>query len=160
MLLHRRPQDSDFLLVAKNDEVYESLVSDENFYKDMRNKNEESNLKLRVTIAGNNTQGGNNAAQNGHVLIKNTNEKWINNRWRPMMGWLYFITCITDFILFPVLWSVLQAYAPNGVITEAWSPLTLQGAGLFHLAMGAVLGIAVYGRTQEKLQHKEGYHNH
>jgi hypothetical protein len=32
-----------------------------------------------------------------------------------------------------------------------WQPLTLQGAGLFHLAMGAVLGIAAYGRTQEKL---------
>jgi len=30
-------------------------------------------------------------------------------------------------------------------------PITLQGAGLFHLAMGAILGIAAYGRTQEKL---------
>jgi hypothetical protein len=30
-------------------------------------------------------------------------------------------------------------------------PITLQGAGLFHLAMGAVLGIAAYGRTQEKM---------
>jgi hypothetical protein len=29
--------------------------------------------------------------------------------------------------------------------------LTLQGAGLFHIAMGAVLGIAAHGRTQEKL---------
>jgi hypothetical protein len=32
-----------------------------------------------------------------------------------------------------------------------WQPLTLQGAGLFHLAMGAVLGIAAYGRTKEKM---------
>ena len=32
-----------------------------------------------------------------------------------------------------------------------WQPITLQGAGLFHIAMGAVLGIAAYGRTQEKL---------
>jgi hypothetical protein len=32
-----------------------------------------------------------------------------------------------------------------------WQPLTLQGAGLFHIAMGAVLGIAAMGRTQEKL---------
>jgi hypothetical protein len=29
--------------------------------------------------------------------------------------------------------------------------LTLQGAGLFHISMGAVLGLAAYGRTQEKL---------
>ena len=27
----------------------------------------------------------------------------------------------------------------------------MQGAGLFHIAMGAVLGIAAFGRTQEKL---------
>jgi hypothetical protein len=32
-----------------------------------------------------------------------------------------------------------------------WQPITLQGAGLFHISMGAILGIAVYGRTQEKL---------
>jgi hypothetical protein len=32
-----------------------------------------------------------------------------------------------------------------------WNPLTLQGAGLFHIAMGAVLGLAAWGRTQEKL---------
>ena len=34
---------------------------------------------------------------------------------------------------------------------HTWQPLTLQGAGLFHVAMGAVLGIAAFGRTQEKL---------
>jgi hypothetical protein len=45
--------------------------------------------------------------------------------------------------------SVLQMFQ-NTTITQ-WSPLTLQGAGLFHIAMGAVLGIAAFGRTQEKL---------
>jgi hypothetical protein len=29
--------------------------------------------------------------------------------------------------------------------------LTLQGAGLFHIAMGAIIGVAAWGRTQEKL---------
>ena len=38
----------------------------------------------------------------------------------------------------------------NTTITQ-WSPLTLQGAGLFHIAMGGVLGLAAYGRTQEKM---------
>ena len=32
-----------------------------------------------------------------------------------------------------------------------WVPITLQGGGLFHVAMGAVLGVSAYGRTQEKL---------
>ena len=54
-----------------------------------------------------------------------------------------------DMIVFPILWSLLQT-ATNTPITQ-WNPLTLQGAGLFHIAMGAVLGIAAFGRTQEKL---------
>ena len=33
----------------------------------------------------------------------------------------------------------------------AWQPITLQGAGLFHLSMGAIIGVAAWGRTQEKL---------
>jgi len=51
--------------------------------------------------------------------------------------------------IFPVLWSMLQVFTKQPV--TQWSPLTLQGAGLFHLAMGAVLGIAAWGRTQEKV---------
>jgi hypothetical protein len=76
-------------------------------------------------------------------------EDWMQKQWRPAMGWMYMLTCITDFIIFPVLWSILQA-ATKQPLTQ-WQPLTLQGAGLFHLAMGAVLGIAAFGRTQEKL---------
>jgi hypothetical protein len=77
-------------------------------------------------------------------------EDWMNSKWRPMMGWMYMIVCMTDFVVFPVLWSLLQAVMKVGQITQ-WNPLTLQGAGLFHIAMGAVLGIAAFGRTQEKL---------
>ena len=76
-------------------------------------------------------------------------DSWANKQWRPMMGWMYMLTCITDFIIFPVLWSIFLA--SNKQPITAWQPLTLQGAGLFHLAMGAVLGIAAFGRTQEKL---------
>jgi hypothetical protein len=76
-------------------------------------------------------------------------EDWMNAKWRPMMGWIYMITCITDFILFPILWSILQASLKQPV--TAWQPITLQGAGLFHLSMGAIIGIAAFGRTQEKL---------
>jgi len=79
----------------------------------------------------------------------NEQETWINNRWRPMMGWLYMATCTFDFILFPILWSMLQA-ATQHPVTQ-WQPLTLQGAGLYHLAMGAVLGLTAFGRTQEKI---------
>jgi hypothetical protein len=76
-------------------------------------------------------------------------EDWMNAKWRPMMGWIYMLTCITDFIIFPILWSVLQAVMKQPV--TAWQPITLQGAGLFHLSMGAIIGVAAFGRTQEKL---------
>jgi len=77
-------------------------------------------------------------------------EDWMNAKWRPMMGWTYMITCIFDFVVAPILWSLTQSLFHGSVQTQ-WQPLTLQGAGLYHIAMGAVLGIAAYGRTQEKL---------
>jgi hypothetical protein len=83
------------------------------------------------------------------------NEDWMNSKWRPMMGWSYMLTCIADFVVFPVLWSVVQVIGGGEVRTQ-WQPITLQGAGLYHIAMGAVLGIAAYGRTQEKLGDKAG----
>lgn len=76
---------------------------------------------------------------------------WINTKWRPAMGWLYMLTCFFDFVMFPILWSIVQALNDGGQVTSQWQPLTLQGAGLYHIAMGAVLGIAAYGRTKEKV---------
>jgi len=88
------------------------------------------------------------------VAVKSESEKkkedWMNSKWRPMMGWMYMLVCTMDFVGFPVLWSLLQAMS-HGAVNVQWQPLTLQGAGLFHIAMGAVIGISAYGRTQEKL---------
>ena len=77
-------------------------------------------------------------------------EDWMNSKWRPMMGWMYMVVCTMDMVIFPILWSLLQSLN-HGQVTSQWQPLTLQGAGLFHIAMGAVLGLAAWGRTQEKL---------
>ena len=98
---------------------------------------------------------GSNAAQGADVLVAHDKDSsdWINKKWRPVMGWVYMMTCTSDFVIFPVLWSVLQAV--QGVqVTSQWNPITLQGAGLYHIAMGAVLGIAAYGRTKEKVEGK------
>jgi hypothetical protein len=75
--------------------------------------------------------------------------EWMQKLWRPAMGWMYMLICLLDMAVFPILWSLLQAMM-HVPITQ-WNPLTLQGAGLFHIAMGAVLGISAFGRTQEKL---------
>jgi Holin of 3TMs, for gene-transfer release len=74
---------------------------------------------------------------------------WMQTLWRPMMGWMYMLICLLDMAVFPVLWALWQGV--NHVPITQWNPLTLQGAGLFHIAMGAVLGISAFGRTQEKL---------
>ena len=94
-----------------------------------------------------------NAASGADVLVANDNTDWINKKWRPVMGWIYMLTCTMDFVVFPILWSLLQAMS-KGSVTSQWQPLTLQGAGLYHIAMGAVLGIAAYGRTKEKIEGK------
>ena len=77
-------------------------------------------------------------------------EDWMNSKWRPMMGWMYMFVCFFDFVLAPILWSLIQAM-DHGAVNVQWQPLTLQGAGLFHISMGAVIGISAYGRTQEKM---------
>jgi hypothetical protein len=102
------------------------------------------------------TGAGSNSAQDAEVLVKHSKESedWINKKWRPVMGWMYMVVCVCDFTLFPILWSLLQALS-HGQVNSQWQPVTLQGAGLFHVAMGAVLGIAAYGRTKEKLESKQ-----
>ena len=88
-------------------------------------------------------------SENTKIAGEQKKEDWMNSKWRPMMGWMYMVVCTMDMVVFPILWSLLQTFT-HTQITQ-WNPLTLQGAGLFHIAMGAVLGIAAFGRTQEKL---------
>jgi hypothetical protein len=99
--------------------------------------------------------GAMHAGGESTVKLDKAAEDWINKKWRPVMGWVYMLTCTMDFVIFPILWSVLQAIGA-GQVTSQWQPITLQGAGLYHIAMGAVLGIAAYGRTKEKVEGKAG----
>lgn len=96
------------------------------------------------------------AANNAEILVKNDNEGWVNKKWRPAMGWTYMAVCVCDFILFPIMFTIVQFWetqAANDAFRQ-WQPLTLQGGGLFHLAMGAVIGVTSYGRTKEKIEGK------
>lgn len=75
------------------------------------------------------------------------NENWFNNRWRPAMAWQYFTVCLSDFIAFPALTQILN----GSDHTHPWQSLTLQGGGLYHVAMGGIIGVATYMRSQEKM---------
>lgn len=111
-----------------------------------------NNVQITQNQAESLKSGGGAMSEGGEstVALDKDATDWINKKMRPMMGWIYMLTCTADFVIFPVLWSVLQALS-HGQVTSQWQPLTLQGAGLYHIAMGAVLGIAAYGRTKEKV---------
>jgi hypothetical protein len=120
------------------------------------NNNNQGSSNMTSTVTQNQAEsiksGGGAMSEGGESTVKLDKDAtdWINKKMRPMMGWIYMLTCTCDFVVFPVLWSVLQAMS-HGSVTSQWQPLTLQGAGLYHIAMGAVLGIAAYGRTKEKV---------
>jgi len=67
----------------------------------------------------------------------------IRRYWRPAMAWLYFCIVFLDFIVFPILWVQFGK--------GEYHPMTLQGGGLFHISMGAIVATASIGRTWEKI---------
>ena len=84
---------------------------------------------------------------------KKAEEDWMTKKWRPMMAIMYMTCCLMDFAVFPIMFTIVQFWetAIQNDAFRQWVPITLQGGGLFHVAMGAVLGVSAYGRTQEKV---------
>jgi hypothetical protein len=85
---------------------------------------------------------------------KNSETDWIRTHWRPMMAFVYMAIVIFDFIVGPIFWSLAQIY--GGSVAVQWSPLTLLAGGIFHAAMGAVLGISAFSRGREKVEQLRG----
>ena len=83
--------------------------------------------------------------------MNKTKQHWIYTLWRPFLAWSYVAICIFDFIIGPIIYNVLQFYNP-GQDVAMWQAITLQGGGLYHLSMGAIIGISTHGRTQEKIK--------
>lgn len=86
--------------------------------------------------------------------MKNSNlplgeDDWIRTHWRPLMAVTYMAICVFDFILGPVFWSLIQTY-DSGNIAVQWQPLTLSSNGMFHMAMGAIVGASAWTRGKEK----------
>lgn len=75
---------------------------------------------------------------------------YMQEKWRPMMAMSYMVVCLFDFMIGPIIFNFLQYYDVGDHISM-WQSITLQGGGLYHLSMGAVLGISAYGRTREKM---------
>ena len=77
-------------------------------------------------------------------------EAWFHNKWRPAIGWIYAVTIFFDFVLAPVVFSSAQVFSGADIVQ--WSPITLEGNGLFHISSLTIVGITAYGRTREKLK--------
>lgn len=76
-------------------------------------------------------------------------ESWFKRHWRPFMAWQYFVICLFDFLVAPVFFAWFSYFTKTSM--QQWVPLTLQGGGMYHLAMGAIIGITSYGKSQEKI---------
>lgn len=81
---------------------------------------------------------------------ESTNEAWVAKLWRPAMAWQYFIICMFDFLVAPIMYATINLHAMSDKIIQ-WDPLTLRGGGLYHLAMGAIIGVTAWSRGQEKM---------
>lgn len=65
------------------------------------------------------------------------------------MGWSYLIVCVWDFLLAPLFFAWWSS--KTGTSVPPWKPLTLSEGGLYHIAMGAIVGVTAWSRGQEKM---------
>ena len=79
------------------------------------------------------------------------NDSWVVTMWRPALAWSYVLVCLFDFALGPILYNILQ-YLNPGQHVAAYTSVTLQGSGMYHISMGAIVGLSSHGRTQEKIK--------
>ena len=69
------------------------------------------------------------------------------------MAYSYGVICIFDFMVTPLIYFIIQyMMGTESQNFIAYTPFTLHGNGLFHVAMGAIVGSASWGRVQEKLK--------
>lgn len=80
-----------------------------------------------------------------------TSESWFKHQWRPTTAWVYLVICLFDFLLAPILTAVY--FAKYGGQYIPWKPITLSEGGLFHISMGAILGITSWTRGQEMVHY-------
>ena len=99
----------------------------------------------------------------------NLNEDWLTRTWRPIAAMVYLAICLFDFIIAPAFMGVhslnsaqmatsLKGMDPTIAIAiiqnrTPWQPLTLQGSGLFHVAFGAILGVAAWTRGSAQIEY-------
>jgi hypothetical protein len=85
------------------------------------------------------------------VMLPNE-EPWYSKNWRPAMAWMYMAICVFDFVIGPFFYAWFAWYTKDFAKFGEWQPLTLGGGGVFHLGMGAILGVTSWSRGKENLE--------
>jgi hypothetical protein len=105
--------------------------------------------------------------------VKDNLEEASKKYWRPIAAYVYLAICVFDFIGMPLFFELnrrpvnteaieaIASFKDKDVQVAAiealplqqkeWTPLTLEGAGMFHIAFGAILGVAAWTRGREKV---------
>lgn len=78
-------------------------------------------------------------------------ESWYTRYWRATLAWAYVAICLFDFIIGPIFYVWYTMKTGDTTFGE-WQPLTLSNAGIFHVSMGAILGVSSWSRGQEKMK--------
>ena len=90
-----------------------------------------------------------------------------NEGWKPLLALIYALICVFDFVIIPTWIAATRDQLDTSVFGQSevdhdiqmqlielvwapYEPLTLKGAGMFHLAFGALLtGSALAKRKEE-----------
>lgn len=80
-------------------------------------------------------------------------EGWFVSKWRPAMAWSYLSICLFDFMIAPIMNALYSTWAKSPFVP--WDPLTIKGGGIYHLAMGAVIGVTAWTRGNERVKMME-----
>jgi len=76
-------------------------------------------------------------------------QHWLKVYWRPAIAWQYLVICLFDFMIAPIMMVIYAIQVKATYIP--WTSLTLSNGGLYHLSMGAIIGVTAWTRGQEKL---------
>lgn len=84
-----------------------------------------------------------------------TDEGFMKSHWREFMAWSYGIVCLWDFMLAPIFFAWFSHHTNTPYVV--WVPTTTSGGGLYHVAMGAIIGVSSYGKTQENVTNTNAF---
>jgi len=71
---------------------------------------------------------------------------YLDHHWKTIAALVYLFISVFDFIIIPIFMS--YNFTTHSEYIHTWMPLTLRGAGLFHIAYGAILTGHVLGQSK------------